>query len=266
LGEFIEDTFFYFINGDTLIDTTLYQKIYRFTASYYNNGVIDTAQSQYIGGLREDTNKHIFFKPIEIYQSFSNNAYIQNTTLDEFLLYRFDLELNEEFYLNEFIFYPYTVAAIDSVMIDSNYRKQYLIDGLDSKWIEGIGSETSLFGSLFNPFEGFEALLCYEDQNTMYYGSFNEFGRCTHFLVGLDENKNLPVRFFPNPAKNEVFIQKDSQERISTLTLINQTGQKVIYFTDDIEKIDVSMLPRGVYIIMVTTQNQEIIRRKVLIE
>jgi hypothetical protein len=265
-GEFIEDTFFYFINGDTLIDTTLYQKIYRFTASYFYNDVIDTTQSQYNGGLREDANKHIFFKPIDIYQSFSNNGYIENSTLDEFLLYRFDLELGEEFYLNEYISESYSVMEIDSVIIDSIYRKRFSIEGLYSKWIEGIGSETSLFGSLFDPFEGYEALLCYEDSTTFYYGEWNYFGRCTHFLVGLEEHRNSTVRFFPNPVKNEILIEKDDQTQIGTLALFNQTGQKVLFFKDDIDHFDVSMLPHGVYILSVTTNNKDIIRRKVLIE
>ncbi len=262
---FSYETNFYFINGDTLFNDLTYSKIYR--NNPYLTNLIDTANSTYLGGLREDDNKHVYFKPASLNQTFSMHCQIANSNLDEFLLYRFDVVLGEEFELNEFVGGTLEVLNVDSVLVDTYYRKliRLGIGGINVEWIEGIGEMTSLFGTFCPMFESGDNLLCYEDPGTFYFGPYNSYGRCTDFIVGQEEILPTDMVLYPNPAGNTLRIKNAIVPNITQVNFFDQTGRLVLEISNPKENIDVSSLSKGLYIVEITSGNSRI-RKKLLIE
>ena len=248
-----------------MIDSVLYSEIYRSEAFLSED--IDTANAIYMGGMREDGNKHIYFKPDTTDQIYSNNCYTENQTSDEFVLYNFDLEIGDTFYINPFSYYE-VVLDIDSILVDSSYRKRFLMyDQLGGDiWIEGIGSEKSLFGSICYVFEGFEMLLCYEDPSTFYMGEWNDLERCTDFIVGYSDQPDLSFRIFPNPVFSNESIRIMGQANGNlTIELFDLAGKQL-------QRIDVSNLPYdmrvlappGVYLISLKVNNRKYYKKLVV--
>jgi hypothetical protein len=265
----IYSTYQYFINGDTLIDTVLYSAIY--SAETYLSEDIDTANAIYLGGLREDTNKYIYYKPGELDQVMSYQAYIDNSTLDELLLYRFDLDSGEIFYLNQYQNFPYIVEDIDSVLVDTKYRKRYILSGGNpdfDEWIEGIGSYFSLFGPLCHNFEGYDFLLCYEDPAIFYLGEWNNMGKC-YYTVGIPEKYNPSFDMYPNPADENIKITLEESADADQLVLYNSTGQIVnhlkIEAINQKYEMEVSSLPSGLYVVVLFSEGRMVDKRKFVI-
>ncbi len=263
-GYYDHATYFYFINGDTIFDTITYSKIYSVIPE--NTNLIDTSSAIYIGGLREDNQKHIYYKPAQLIQEFSIHCMIMNFTLDEFLLYRFDVDSADSFYLNEYVGYDITVLDTDSVLVDSSYRRRLWVSGPSDyiEWIEGIGDMTSLFGTFCPMFESGDDLLCYEDPSTFYYGPSNSSGRCTYFIVGNSENQLSNIRIFPNPARRTIRIKSADNEIINEIIIYNQMGNKVFAQTQLSGSIDVSDLDVGMYVIEIVLDNFKV-RKKLMI-
>lgn len=262
-GGYSHETVFFFINGDTIFDTVTYSKIYRVVPqSTYE---IDTASAEYIGGLREDSQKHIYYKPAKLNQEFTIHCYIENSTLDEFLLYRFDVALGDVFELNEFIPFPVGVTGVDSVLVGSQYRRRLQIGGLQYEdWIEGIGSMTSLFGNFCPLFESGDDLWCYEDPETFFFGPMNETERCTYYIVGLDENSSSDIALFPNPATNLIQINNPKNQPINQILFFDQLGHLVWQVPNPDKTIDVSRFSPGIYVVEIVCENTHL-RRKLVI-
>lgn len=262
-GGYSHETVFFFINGDTIFDTVTYSKIYRVVPqSTYE---IDTASAEYIGGLREDSQKHIYYKPGELNQEFTIHCYIENSTLDEFLLYRFDVALGDVFELNEFIPFPVGVAGVDSVLVGSHYRRRLQIAGTQYEdWIEGIGSMTSLFGNFCPLFESADDLWCYEDPETFFIGPMNETERCTYFIVGQEENHSSEITLFPNPATNLIQINNSENQPINQILFFDQLGHLVWQIANPDKTIDVSKLSPGMYVVEIVSGNTHLKRKLVI--
>jgi hypothetical protein len=82
---------------------------------------------------------------------------------------------------------------------------------------------------------------------------------------GVSETKPKPVfTIHPNPATKNLFISSDN-ELVNAVTIYNQLGEKVIFKTKPIDKIDISMLKQGVYIIEIAS-NKLKIRDKLIIQ
>ncbi len=262
-GGYSHETVFFFINGDTIFDTVTYSKIYRVVPqSTYE---IDTASAEYIGGLREDNQKHIYYKPAKLNQEFTIHCYIENSTLDEFLLYRFDVALGDVFELNEFIPFPVGVEGVDSVLVGSQYRRRLQIGGLQYEdWIEGIGSMTSLFGNFCPLFESGDDLWCYEDPETFFIGPMNETDRCTYFIVGQEENHSSEITLFPNPATHLFQINNPENQPINQILFFDQLGHLVWQVPNPDKTIDVSKFSPGIYVVEIVCENTHL-RRKLVI-
>lgn len=57
----------------------------------------------------------------------------------------------------------------------------------------------------------------------------------------------------PNPAKNEIFISSDKGITINEINIYNQLGQKVLQEKEITQKIDISMLRHGLYIVEIVS-------------
>ena len=69
---------------------------------------------------------------------------------------------------------------------------------------------------------------------------------------------NIPVKVYPNLVSNEFFVEIDEAvlEENTQLFLINNLGQKVWgkTFTNEIERVNISHFPKGIYYLMVVNE------------
>jgi hypothetical protein len=140
------------INGeDTVIGSLTYKKIFMFTDS-----VFERSAASYIGALREDENKKVWFRGNEIVHPRKPLFLPEN---EDILLYDFSINLGDTLRAGNFdIFFgspeemKLVVSGIDTVLMGDSYRKRIKFRFPDSdwwgfypEWIEGIGSTDGLF-------------------------------------------------------------------------------------------------------------------------
>lgn len=83
-------------------------------------------------------------------------------------------------------------------------------------------------------------------------------------LNGISELEKLGISLFPNPFKNELFIQ--SNQKIESISVRSLDGKEIINETINMNKINTSALASGTYIIQLTTDSKQIISQKLIKE
>lgn len=236
----------YIMDGDTIINSLQYQKIYL-------NILEDENDANYIGALREDENKNILFFPAETYIDTPTGHTFPNNT-EEHLLYTFDnlsvgmdLPINEE--ANNI-----KVVSIDSVLIGETYRKSYQISNellmSTEYWIEGIGSDKEFLSPFTYTFEWSFWTLCHTDDNneTFYINSPNGEDSCHYFInVGIKE-LNQQISLYPNPVTDILKLEFNSAYP-GEIIILNLLGQSILSrkVSNKTMEIDLTDLKRGVY-------------------
>lgn len=77
--------------------------------------------------------------------------------------------------------------------------------------------------------------------------------------LGTGEIKKPEVLVWPNPAQNNITIE--TEHKIEQITIWNSLGQKV-KATDDAEKIDISTLDTGIYLVVITGNSNKVLVSK----
>jgi len=108
-----------------------------------------------------------------------------------------------------------TIISIDSVEMCSKTRRRFQTNNFalgEIYFIEGIGSNAGLIPS-YEYFESGSRLICYSDENC---------APCP-FITNLDEALESDIKIYPNPFKENIFI--DTEAVNYNITLFNQNGQ-----------------------------------------
>jgi hypothetical protein len=196
------------VNGDTTINSKTYKKYYRTNG----DSTFTFENSFYYAAVREDFSKRIWG--------------IKHDSLTERLLYDFSLQIGDTTYV-----YPYEdfnnwvndsvgliLLNIDSILIDTIYRKRFKITTLDVNWdepgwnyeywIEGIGSTIGLFSQgTFQPGivdVSFYELLCYQKNDfteyfTTYYTNYEACYMPVYVGIVDKSIERRVVNLYPNP-------------------------------------------------------------------
>ena len=248
---------------DTLIEGDMYKKLFWFQDSVFN-----PLTAECIGGLRENSQKQVFYKG-----KLDNNG----ESWFSGMIYDFSLTVGDIF-----IFSPWqwisdssiylTIIDIDTVEINNIKRRQFTMGMNDlgyevCKFIEGIGNNLGLLFDINMRFVtggGHGKLLCYEYNGELQYMA-NDITSCSNPFVGLDDISldDNSITIYPNPTNSEVNIS--SENIINSIEIFNSLGQRVYYsVVNSMEKtIDISSFTNGVYILGVNTENG-VIRKKII--
>ncbi len=249
----------YIQSGDTVINDISYHKI------YYENS--DAGDYFYLGAIREDENRQIFFFPSLEYPDTDAWHHFPNNT-SEHLLYTFDnLEVGMEYEIGSFNIY---IQSIDSILLNDDYRKRYEVHGgmLEIEyWIEGIGSDKDLL-SIYSggQFENTLYTLCYTDTEIYYINSPNGEDSCQyHVPVGIEEKKDDGILIYPNPVDKVLTIEWLDINTPALVNIYNVQGQMLLQqvITNKKTKVDLSSFFDGVYFVEII-QGDIRIRQKVL--
>src|ERR1035437_3621911 len=235
--------FYEWIQGDTIINSYTYHKLYKYERISFNWMGNDTSNVflGYDGAIRQDTSAKKLY-------------YIKAFDTSEVLQYNLNLSIGDT--LTDRIGGGNRVLSIDSIFIRGNYRKRFLLtpdyinNPLDTNYaiIEGIGSTQGPFIMSMTPnFESGRWLSCFSQNNLSYYP--DAVSICQIF-TGINEIvfNNPPIKIFPNPSSTTITI---SAKGINTYILSNTLGQviKEGKLNGDETTIAVSALPNGIYIL-----------------
>lgn len=246
------------VKGDTTIDDKIYSKLYLVEGTNIQNRT-------YLGGLREDDTKKVFYRGDMHFDNYVCDSLINDST--EILLYDFGLNIGDSIRNINFGCARESVYDIDSIEFAGKLRKRYTIQRQgainDNYWIEGVGSTKGLFYPLLNWFEWDWELTCFED-NILDW----ETTEC--ITVGI-ENINaitLFVNLFPNPLLDESKLQWDrNQIRPKLIEVYNLVGEKVYTTIPEGEELIIkrsAFTNSGLYLINILT-DKEIITKKLLV-
>jgi hypothetical protein len=264
----------FIVNGDTIVNGLTYHKVYQ-NAGYWFNSCgggpgysVYSYSNSFFGAYREDTMKHIYA---------CCTSYLHS---HDSLLYDFNLNVGDtlkQFTVREYSNSPpVTVFSIDSLLIGSNYRKQYnlAINGDTDSWtepsiIEGIGSTEGLFDIISQPFEVGSGLLCFS-QNGKELWSMSSNDSCSLYYLGEGiptiEKPSSTISVSPNPSNGRFIVSFSHPKRVSgsqTITIYNILGESVLKetlrSTQGDNLIDMSNQPNGVYLFRVLNGSGELI-------
>ncbi len=238
----------YIMKGDTNINGISYNKI------YYMETDNPSYVCEYIGGLREDSAKNIYFFPGD--KNLAKPEIIFPGDTSEYLLYTFN-NLDSGMVLPiDTGFTKITVLGTDSVLLGENYRKRYKIqqEGLFfyDYWIEGIGSIKDLLIPFTYEFEWQFYTLCFTDTVTYYINSPNGKDSCHYQLpAGVNETKMSNAGIYPNPASKTLFIKTGTENQHGYVNIYNSKGQLVIRkrLVKPELKINIEGIKPGLYVV-----------------
>lgn len=240
--------FSYYINGDTLINSVPYRKMYKSGSGHehcaYGNAVnVWYYYDDYFGAFREDTSTREVF-------------YVAPSTTNEFVWYDFGAGVGD-------IMMPWepcsVVASIDSVLIGNTYRKRFNLDPqqvMGYVVIEGIGSTSGLMEPVC-PFEYSGTLTCFIQENqTLYPDTITSCDIITD--MSEQHNRVQELTIAPNPFSSATNVYAHIPMRNSTLTIFNCLGeavQMVSGVNGSIVPIERGTLPAGLYFFQLTEEN-----------
>ena len=255
--------FDYYTDGDTIVAGKNYIKVHYSEGSEDDFSINHTFwySDDYLFCLiREDTVAR------KVYASFYPNLG------SDTLLYDFSLHVGDTLqasYLNSDTNKNY-VKAIDSVFIGSQYRKQIIITNVkDSNYwkdyiIEGMGSVQGLFTQfVYQPEGSYHSLNCYSVNDTTLYPSLG--GSCQKYIVSVPNIVKLEnsISVYPNPSSGNYKFQitNYAMQKVN-IEVFNVLGEKVYsQFTTQSSPltIDLSSNPNGIYLYRITDANSNLI-------
>ena len=163
---------------------------------------------------------------------------------------------------NNIYWYENILSTNPNFVSDTNYHlsdnSPCIATGADSIEMDNIWLYSSLFDFENNP-------------RPLPSGSLPDIGAFENslgnpiFVYENNADSDFEYFIYPNPAHSELFISSDSKEFINKITVFNQHGQVVFHRSSFTNKIDISKLEQGIYVIELTGNNLKI-RKKLLIK
>lgn len=249
--------YLYTITGDTFIKGFKYNKIQKVGAEYFPKIGCDFNQpvfliNKYAGAYREDTSSR------KVY-------FLRESDTLEKLLYNFDYAVGDTLKTYNAQWCNLVVERIDSVFIDSDYRKKWIIKGASCarnlEIIEGIGSNYGLFEEYAQPIGGRYVLGCFSINNKTLYPNYNPNAGCPMVnKIRNIENRSI-FAINPNPSNGRFKIE--STVKSYSITIMTLYGE-IVLETKSISDIDISFCPAGIYYLKFSTDKISITQKIVL--
>ena len=192
---------------DTVINSLVYKKLFIFYDTVFNR-----ENAIYVGGIREDSLKRVYFKGDTIIHEYK--PMIDFYDYEEVLFFDFSVNIGDT--IQNINCRPYDdrliVQDIDTIEIGNLLRKRiYFWPYTWVIWIEGIGNVRGLlFTSGDVPTNGlYNDLICFKQNDTILY--FNEdYSDCIPVITGASNKESVSsdITVYPNPVTGS-FIRFD---------------------------------------------------------
>lgn len=229
--DYIEENVKFYCNGDTVIDDTLFKKL------YYTGFAKPTLTPQvhiegYYGAIRNDTaNKKVWLK--------SDYGYG--------CLYDFNLKVGD-YYIYSCSEPAAKIDLIDSAMYCNKFHRRYHYS--NGYLIEGIGSSDGLIP--VNCMTSASSLICYSEKG--------ESCDTCQTPTRIQEIIRNNLKVFPNPTTGEINIS--SADPILSLEVRDLTG-RIIYKYNDVfvDTLKFQLPSAGIYLLLIKTKDNLIVRK-----
>ncbi|MCW3104047.1 MAG: hypothetical protein JWO09_2487 [Bacteroidetes bacterium] len=263
-GDRYEDIFNYYIDGDTIISSYTYKKIFKRGNVFHYSDVgmpLDTTTYPY-------TNPQFFLRSagIQIYKRVPGHP-------AEDLLFDYNLAVGDTLPMTEAVYGQIiTVVAIDSIATPYGFRKRFkLATDPDPAPVsfylyEGAGSSGGLIESVSGSFlEGTCELLCYSMDSTEYIPSSGPGCQLALEVPALTKKREASI--FPNPFSRQSVFEFGKELKDASLTIFDAGGQKVktILFSGSSLVVDRGELPAGFYYYQLQDRHTETMTGKLVI-
>ena len=242
----------YSLQGDTTINGVVYHKLYKNVDSF------DKPNFRYAGALREQDKKIYFYG---FGYSWSTEPTMFNS---ERLIYDFNKSVGDNVYSDLDNYYLYTIVAIDSVKIGTEFRKRYKLSVANEYIIEGIGN---IAGGIFSNITPIPTcigcqlsweLMCFSQNGETVYKN-PSFVDCNSSLragiIDLYDNNAQPTRSTLQPTLSSSFVSlkfKSFGNKCEYIQIMDMLGKQVQFIPTSHKleyQIDVSSLNNGLYFI-----------------
>lgn len=253
------EEYIYYLNGDTIALGFTYHRVFRKGYKNYEN----TPQVQDVN-FDEQTQYYIRQVGRSIrYFTIANNS-------DSLLVsYEYNVGDTVAGYIFQLNHSYDTIQKIDSVLINSEYRKVFYLDTLNGPVItEAIGHQNEITGSSGEFLKslasgiGFDYYInCYGQNNNPLWDSNGNGGSC-HLNVGINTNPPFIFSLTPNPASNYFTINTSDEKEIVT-TIFDLQG-KLILKTKD-KTIHIENIIPGMYLVEINDQFGNSKRTKLIV-
>lgn len=244
------------LNGeDTIINEISYKKLYIFSDTVFNK-----SNATYIGGIREDENKRVYFKGDTVIHDFKPMIDFHN--YKEILLFDFSVSIGDTIWDGNYPEGAYLIVKnIDTLLVGGVVRKSFTFkNSCCVEWIEGIGNLNGLLftsGSL--PTNGLNGdLICFKQNNEILYFNKN-YSECFPVLTGIETKKNdfSNIKVFPNPSNDNIRFCF-GEHQIKLIQIIDCNGQSCGHFDIQLQSeflLSIDKYEPGIYFYKATNRN-----------
>lgn len=244
-------THYYFIEGDTSINSVQYKKLYRTSDSLLQNDLA------FWGGLREDTLNQ------EVY-------YYYSEWTGENRLYKFGLDIDDtvSVWSNECGSYVAKVIDTDTItdLYGAEHRRMKMDfywggSPMDEYWVEGIGSTLGLLsaGNYSCIADLNFEMLCFSKEYELYY--MNPLYEICHITqVGIPDQQveKEKIQLVPNPVTGLSQIIIPDNKQVRSVHLIDTFGKTIQELPQNTSNISQESLAPGIYVLRVATTEGKI--------
>jgi hypothetical protein len=253
----------YYVNGDTIINSLVYKKIYK------QGQVTYSWMAAPPWGCSGSYN-YVDTFPTYFMRSVGKKIFLHQYDTTDYLLYDFNLSIGDTLPLSLVnSATDLVVAEIDSIFTTYGYRKRFrIVDGgsTTTYLIEGIGHLNGLVEPLNVVFECGYSLVCFSLNDTAYFPSI---GTTCNLLLGIVSLKDeKPPAVFPNPFDNFTTIYFNPITEFAELIIFNIEGQ-IIRTMKDISggsvKIERGSLSSGFYFYELRQESKIIASGKLIV-
>lgn len=258
----------YGLYGDTIINDTLYHKLYSLSDTILSAATIE----DFIGGIRSEGPK-VWLKPEN-----KPDPWIY----PNILLYDFSAEVGDTIWHKGFTQIPncdencfapdnHTYSVVTEITYQNGYKIQSTRGtGPPSKWYEGIGSIFGILGSIqaYTLVGESYNLACFKYNNSVKYKNnlLCEKCFCTDFTTETREKKNMQdvVSILPNLAQNSISVTINRPYRNSKIEILDING-RIIYSNDFLQQtIHFPDIIRETFVLVKLTLDEQVIIKKVI--
>jgi hypothetical protein len=168
-----------------------------------------------------------------------------------------------------------TVYGIDSVLVGSSYRKQFIIminsgvyhNLIFDSIVEGVGSMEGLLELMIPPFESGSYLNCFADSITNSFlgpRSCVTYKTCQAAGVPPVKATKESISVYPNPSSGIFSFEVKSEKlKVKSIEVYNVLGQSILKETlrsaQDDNLIDLSLQPNGIYLYRVIAEDGSLV-------
>jgi len=239
----------YYTNGDTIINSTDYFKLYRYGFVRWSIPQVDTI-NDYIGAIRNNESRQVILVNAE--------------DTAQSIIYDFNLQVGDTIKIGYGSEDNLIVRTIDSIEFCGKYYRRFNLlhysEIINQTLIEGIGSNAGLIDPFIPQHENTSILECYTEANNT---------NCSNCDLLLLFNRlfevDLRVSILPNPCTD--YVEVSSSCELKSVLIIDLNGRMLEEYTlinDYRFRFSTKEYKCGVYIIHIEDKNNRRISQKVV--